>query len=505
MKKSKSKTPNSDKRNYFALSIKTELENHKPIVSCKDCVHFNTCEARRYIDYVIQNFEKYPFIKFKFDKYQMLAQSCSEFKFLSVYYSDKLLQPIKIQSDSEPNISIEDEFQSDPNFSAAQQEIQDCFDLKDYELTIKKCNEFLKLHPYDFYVLNTKASSFLEIKNYEKAIEVYNKILEFFADQEISSKMNVDDEQKSRIQLLKGFCLSKLSKYEYAISCYDIALKYSPLDEEVMYWKGLALQDLGEHKEALEIYERLCEIDSENIEALIEKGWCLLYLTEYQKTIESADVGLLRDKNNVQLLYIKANALMNFDKNEQAIYCLEQILEIKPKNVAALKLLGEIYFNQRKYDKFDYYYNKVFEIEPNNIDAISVYAFFGYYYRNLEEKGLSIAKKGLSVDPNRIECLLVIAQHATDKKKFNEVIQQLQTATKNFDDSIYSKYAYILLANAYVKENRVAEANFILKKFDNLKEILDSAPKKIQKLAKNLGVEPTFTDKMYDGVFGSSG
>lgn len=239
-------------------------------------------------------------------------------------------------------------------------------------------------------------------------------------------------------------------------------------------------------------------MNPEVIDGLVQKGRCLFYLTEYQKTIESADVGLLRDKNNIQLLHIKANALIGLDKNEQAIYNLEQILEIAPKNVSALKSLGDTYFRLGKYDKFDYYYNKLFEIEPNNIDAISTYGCVYYFYRNLEEKGLSVAKKGLSVDPNRIECLLVTAQHATDKKKFNEVIQQLQTATKNFDDNIYSKYAYILLANAYVKENRVAEANFILKKFDDIKKVLDSAPKKIQKLAKNLGVEPTFSDKMHD-------
>ncbi len=227
------------------------------------------------------------------------------------------------------------------NFTAAHQEIQNCFDLEDYELTIKKCNDLLKSNPYDFYVLKTKAYSFLGLKNYEKAIEASNTILEFFADKEISSKMGIDDEQKSQIQMFKGFCLSSLSKYEDAIRCYDFALGHSPLNVDVMYRKGLALQDLGNYKEALKIYERLCEMDPEVIDGMVEKSRCLLHLNEYQKTIESADVGLLRDKHNIQLLYIKAKALIGLDKNEQAIHNLEQILEIDPKNASALKLLQD--------------------------------------------------------------------------------------------------------------------------------------------------------------------
>lgn len=240
---------------------------------------------------------------------------------------------------------------SKKKLDAAQQEIQDCFDLEDYELTIKKCNEFLKSYPYNFYVLNTEAYSFLALKNYEKAIEVCDKILEFFADQGISSKMGADDEQKSQVQMFKGFCLTKLSKYEDAIRCYDFALGYLPLNVDVMYRKGLALQDLGEYKEALKIYERLCEMNPEVIDGIVEKSRCLFYLTEYQKTIECADVGLLRDKNNIQLLHIKAKALIGLDKNEQAIYNLEQILEIDPKNVSALKSLEDTYFRLGKYDK----------------------------------------------------------------------------------------------------------------------------------------------------------
>lgn len=239
---------------------------------------------------------------------------------------------------------------SKKGLDVTQQEIQDCFDLEDYELTIKKCNEFLKSQPYDFYTLNTKAYSFLALENYEKAIEVCDKILESFADQEISSKMDATDEQKSQVQMFKGFCLTKLSKYEHAIKCYDFALEYSPLSVDVMYRKGFALQDLGKYEEALKIYERLCEMNPEAIDAIVEKSRCLFYLNEYQKTIENSDVGLLRDKNNIQLLHIKAKSLIGLDKNEQAIYNLEQILEIDPKNTSALKSLEDTYFKLRKHD-----------------------------------------------------------------------------------------------------------------------------------------------------------
>jgi len=485
-------------------------QTDKKIESCKNCVHFDICKARSYIDSAIGVLEEeFDFVHFssRFDKYQMLAQSCKHFESTSGNY-DKLQQSIKIQRDFKSNISIAEEFQILPHQKNFLDEIVYCYNLKDYELTIKKCNETLKQFPYHVPVLYLKALSFTILGKYDKAIEVCDEIFKIQQNTDYSSKIVIDEEtqadivkQFSDIYLLKGRCLCLLSRYEDGISCFNAALEIFPLQYDIMHSVGAALQDIKRYKEALEIYEDLFEIYPKDITVLIQRGWVLFYLEEYQKAVENSDQGLLVHKNNTSLLLMKAFSLKFLGKFEESIYNAEQILEIgtEAEYVLALQFLGEIYFEQRKYDKFYDCYDKFIKIEPNNIDAISTYAFFGYYYRNLEKKALSVAKKGLSVAPNCIECLLVTAQHATDKKNFNEVIQLLQTATENFDanDNVehgpkyaykyVSKYAYILLANAYVNENRIAEANVILKKVDNLKEALNSAPKKIQNLAENLG------------------
>ena len=121
-------------------------------------------------------------------------------------------------------------------------------------------------------VLIEKANQLLVKKNYEEAIQYYDKVLEI----EPNAKVVLNN---------KGNALSNLGKYEEAIQYYDKVLKINlviaklfgsdPNDINTLYSKGNALFALGKYDDAIEHYDKVLEINPNATDVLHKKNLAL--------------------------------------------------------------------------------------------------------------------------------------------------------------------------------------------------------------------------------------
>lgn len=90
-----------------------------------------------------------------------------------------------------------------------------------------------------------------ENKNYEKAIEYYDKIIKI-------------DIGNVKAWHGKGVALRNLGRCDEAISCYDKAIEIDPEDANAWNNKGSALYNQGRYDEAISCYDRALEINPEH-------------------------------------------------------------------------------------------------------------------------------------------------------------------------------------------------------------------------------------------------
>lgn len=163
---------------------------------------------------------------------------------------------------------------------------------KIYDKALDIYNKILQENPKNKYVWNKKASLFEEQENYEEALKCYDEALKI-------------DKNYQRAVLNKGLRLDILERYTEALKCYNEFLKTCPNSAKVWLSKGNALSGMKKNEKALECYDKALKIGkNEKIETGLmlgynnrtatyqNKGFTLSNLGEYEKAIECFDSSL---------------------------------------------------------------------------------------------------------------------------------------------------------------------------------------------------------------------
>ncbi|KKK49284.1 hypothetical protein LCGC14_3136620, partial [marine sediment metagenome] len=104
-----------------------------------------------------------------------------------------------------------------------------------------------------------KASSAFYAKYFEKALTIFNPVLELDLN-------NIDAWYN------KGATLGKLGRFKEALTAYEKALELNPKYSDAWYNKGATLNSLGRSEEALMAYEKALELNPEDSLAWTNKG-----------------------------------------------------------------------------------------------------------------------------------------------------------------------------------------------------------------------------------------
>lgn len=110
-------------------------------------------------------------------------------------------------------------------------------------------------------VLEQQANNLYKARQYEKAIFIYEQVLNL-------------DSKNARVWNNKGLCLANSNRHMEAIVCYDKALNINPKHIFALRNRSISLIKLGEYENALASIDKALEIDPRSTVDLNNKTLC---------------------------------------------------------------------------------------------------------------------------------------------------------------------------------------------------------------------------------------
>ena len=145
----------------------------------------------------------------------------------------------------------------------------------------------------------------------------HNESLKFY-DEALKIK-----EDHANLWYFKALCLDDSNDFDYAILCFDKALKLSPNDENFKESKALCLFNKAKrlysdnkYEEALNYFNQALKIIRDFADCWHFKALCLQRIGDYDMSIKSFDEALKLDPNNIIIKQEKENLLNSISLND---------------------------------------------------------------------------------------------------------------------------------------------------------------------------------------------
>ncbi len=124
----------------------------------------------------------------------------------------------------------------------------------------------------------------------------------------------------------KGIIFIKQKQYEKAIEYFNKSIELNPNRRSNYFRKGCALIHLKKYEEAVSLFDTVLKMDADqnkkinlDIPTLINKSSVLLKLRRYKEVIECCNLGLNLTQKEPLLYDNKGDALLNLNRYTEAI------------------------------------------------------------------------------------------------------------------------------------------------------------------------------------------
>jgi tetratricopeptide (TPR) repeat protein len=183
-----------------------------------------------------------------------------------------------------------------------------------------------------------------EIKQYRKALQCYEEMLERF-------------EVDSELYYCIGQCHQQLADYDLARTCYAKALHLDPFNDEILFCIGECYAHAGKWKSAIRAFKKAIDIEDSREEyfaalgeAYFETGETQLAETNFKKAIKLAPdqiqywmqyTGFLIETDHVEKALATLQKAENYSTGAELLYCRIACLFALDRRQEALYWLGE--------------------------------------------------------------------------------------------------------------------------------------------------------------------
>ena len=169
----------------------------------------------------------------------------------------------------------------------------------------------------------------------------------------------------------KGLGWYELKDYQKAIQNYDKALELAPRNINLYYNRGIVKGKLQDYPRAIQDYDKAIELDHKNISAYINRGIAKSNLRDYTGAISDYNKAIELDPQNAAAYNNRGNAKKNLGDYTAAIEDYNKAIMLEPKYANAYNNRGVSKKNAKNYASAITDYDKAIELNPK--DA-------GYYH-----------------------------------------------------------------------------------------------------------------------------
>ncbi|ABX41732.1 MBL fold metallo-hydrolase [Lachnoclostridium phytofermentans] len=261
-----------------------------------------------------------------------------------------------------------------------------CNSQKDYDKAIECYNKAIQINENHEYPWNGLGNVYNSLKDYDKAIECYNKAIQ------------INENYKNPWNGL-GIVYNSLKDYDKAIECYNKAIQIN--ENFINPWNGLGniYSSQNDYDKAFECYNKAIQIDENQENPWNGLGNVYSFQKDYDKAIECYNKAIQIN----EIFENPWNGLGNvysFQKDyDKAIECYNKAIQINENQESPWNGLGNIYYFQKYYDKAIKCYNKAIQINKN---YELPWNGFGRVYEKQKDynKAIECYKNSFAINPN---------------------------------------------------------------------------------------------------------
>jgi tetratricopeptide (TPR) repeat protein len=231
-------------------------------------------------------------------------------------------------------------------------------------------------YPTNNYALFGLADCYKILKNYPKAIEIWEEYLRF-DNRNITVLTRVADAyrktgnfMKSRDTYFKTLEMNPENEYAF-IGLGHLFYDFKEFDQALFYWK--------------KVYEKYQ--DHVDVRVLTSIGNCYRKLKQYEEGIVFFKKALQLSPNNFYALFGLGDCYRGLNRMEDSRDCWQSILRKDPKNKVVLTRLGDTYRAMGDLEHAEEFYKKAMAIEFDTYAALGlaiVHKEQGHYDKAIE-------------------------------------------------------------------------------------------------------------------------
>ena len=240
----------------------------------------------------------------------------------------------------------------------------------------------------------------------------------------LSNMIEIDPENENRLATL-ALCYQYLKNFDSAIEAYQKALAIKPDNAMVHTNLGSAFKIQGKLDEAIVAYRNALAIKPDNADAYNNMGNALQKQGKLKKAIVAFNKALAIKPDNAEACYNMGNTLQEQGKLEEAIEAYNKALAIKPDYAAAYNNMGVTFKYQGKPEEEIEAYNKALAIKPDYAEA-SFNTALSLYGDGKYEKAAQLFSKDNSISSqgNLLKCLFELGEQSKFNRKLDYLVER---------------------------------------------------------------------------------
>lgn len=201
----------------------------------------------------------------------------------------------------------------------------------------------------------------------------------------------------------------ELKEFEKATDWYDKAVRVSPNNAEVLYWKGIAQYRTGEIQwaEAASDFMKATKKDKSFHQPYVYLGRIYRQIGKLELAEHFLNQGLKLKSNDSELLTERAELFRAANQPEQALDDLILAISQNGQFAPAYAALANFYFDRKDYNKAVDYANQALSIEENHLPALRTRAH-SFIRKNQATQACSDIEQlrlaGENLDDFKVQC-----------------------------------------------------------------------------------------------------
>ncbi|EHU9472032.1 tetratricopeptide repeat protein [Vibrio vulnificus] len=312
--------------------------------------------------------------------------------------------------------------------------------IKEYKNALDVIESLLNYYPNDVRFLALKAQIFIALKEYRKALELYN-MLRF--------ELNISNES---FVINSALSLYQIGQYTQALDCFN---QVEQMDRDNSILKTRCLFHLDELDSAISLLESLRKENSEYREDPEILGLlALIYMDNGQ--YEKVDVLSLKaqsfNREQFDSRLAQASLLVYRQEMNEAILQLSDLDKQVPNSGRIKSMLALCFMYNRDFSKAIELYNKACALMPDHVGTM---VNLGWCYLLSEQLDLaeSSFNQAIQIDRTFADAYGSLANVHAIKKEWNEVSLLVKRAFKLDKGCAPAVLAYALLLEQRGKQN----------------------------------------------------